>query len=165
MYLIGYIRKPHGIKGELKIEPVSPDPARFKLLQKIYVQSEELKKYPVEHVRLINRLFVIKLAGINTRNQAEILRDAEVLIPEQDLIELNDNEYFIHDLVGCGVIDEQGASVGELIGIMQNAANDVYVLRTSGNREILIPAIRDVIRKIDLERKLITIRVQEGLLD
>ena len=114
---------------------------------------------------MINRLVVIKLAGINTRNQAEILRDAEVLIPEQDLIELNDNEYFIHDLVGCGVIDEQGASVGELIGIMQNAANDVYVLRTSGNREILIPAIRDVIRKIDLERKLITIRVQEGLLD
>lgn len=165
MYLIGYILKPQGIKGEIKVESVSPDPARFKSLKQIYIQKETLQLYAVGSVRISSRFVFLKLAGVDTRNEADLLRGAEIVIPEADLIDLDDDEYFVHDLVGCRVADEQNNDIGELTGIMQNTSNDIYVLTTADGREILLPAVRDVVRKVDLKQKLITIRIPDGLLD
>ena len=165
MYLVGYILKPQGINGEVKVESVSPEPGRFNTLKKIYIQKETLQAFSVESVRVSNRFVFLKLGGVDTRNDAEMLRGAEILIPEKDLLDLGDNEYFVHDLIGCQVFDEQNNKVGELVEIMQNPSNDVYVLATPTGRELLIPAIKDVVCNIDLKRKTITIRLVEGLLD
>lgn len=163
--MIGYILKPQGIRGEIKVDPVSPDPARFKRLEKIYIQSKTLNSYSLESVRLTNKFVFLKLVGINSREDAELLRGAEILIPEEDLLELGENEYFVHDLIGCAVVDEQDTLIGEIREIMQHMSNDIYIVDTPDERQIMIPAVRDVVRRIDLKTKKITIRILEGLLD
>jgi 16S rRNA processing protein RimM len=165
MYIVGHILKPQGIKGEIKVESVSPDTTRFYRLKKIFVQCENLETYLIEAVRISGRFVFLKFSGVNTRNEVEKLRGCEVLIREDDLIDLKDNEYFIHDLIGCRVVDEDGSTIGELKEIMQNPSNDIYVLMAPDGREILIPAISDVVREIDLKTKKIYIRIPEGLLD
>jgi len=165
MYLIGHILKPQGIKGEIKVESVSPDTARFYRLNEIFVQCEKLETYLIEAVRISGRFVFLKFSGVNTRNEVERLRGCEVLIREDDLIDLRDNEYFIHDLIGCRVVDENDDTIGELKEVMQNPSNDIYILIAPDGREMLVPAIRDVVREIDLKSKKIYIRTPEGLLD
>ncbi len=165
MYLVGYILKPQGIKGELKVQSVSPDPERFKSLKKIFIERETPETYLVESVRISDRFVFLKLKGIDSRSNAEILRGAEILIRDEDVIELKHDEYFVHDLIGCRVVDEQNNMIGKLTGIMQNTSNDIYVLIAPDGREVLIPAIREVVREIKLKNKQITIRVLDGLLD
>jgi 16S rRNA processing protein RimM len=165
MYLVGYILKPQGIRGEIKVEPVSPDPGRFNALNTIFVQKKTIQAYSIESVRVSDRFVFLKLSGVDTRNDAELLRGAELLIPEEELLELGENEYFVHDLIGCRVVDEYGNAIGELSDIMQNTSNDVYVLTRPDGAELLVPAIREVVCSVDLPNKTITIRIPEGLQD
>ncbi len=165
MYLIGNVLRPQGIKGEVKITPVSPRPERFKLLKKVYLKKDNIQTYSIETVRLAKGFVFIKFKEINTRTAAESLRDAEVLIERQDVIQLKQDEYFIHDLIGCRVLSEQGVYIGEICDVLQLSSNDVYVLQTKTGKEILIPAIKDVIKKIAPESKQVIIHLLEGLLD
>lgn len=165
MYIVGHILKPQGIKGEIKIGSVSPDTARFYRLKKIFIKCEKLESYLIETVRISGGFVFLKFSGISSRNEVEKFRGCDVLIRKEDLIDLKDDEYFIHDLVGCRVLDEDNNKIGELKEVMQNPSNDVYILTTPDGREILIPAIGDVIRKIDLKTKKIYVRIPEGLLD
>jgi 16S rRNA processing protein RimM len=164
MYLVGYITKPHGIRGEVKVEPVTPDPARFNRLEKVFLQVEnKVKLYPIEKVRLSDRFVYIKLAGINSRDDAELLRDAEVLIKEKDLIQPDRDEYFVHDLIGCKVLSEDHDEIGVVIDVVQITSNDVYVVKNDENAERLIPATKEVVKQVDIGRKIIIIHVLEGL--
>ncbi len=166
MYLIGYITKPQGIRGEVKVEPVTPDPARFNRLEKVFLQVEnKVKIYPIEKVRLSDRFVYIKFAGINSRNDAELLRNAEVLIKEEDLIQPDQDEYFIHDLIGCKVLSEDYDEIGVVSDVVQMTSNDVYVVENDENVERLIPATKEVIKQVDIGRKIIIIHVLEGLFD
>jgi 16S rRNA processing protein RimM len=166
MYLIGYITKPQGIRGEVKVEPVTPDPTRFNRLEKVFLQLEDkVKAYPIEKVRLSDRYVYIKFEGINSRNDAELLRKAEVLIKEEDLIQPDQDEYFVHDLIGCKVLSEDHDEIGVVSDVVQMTSNDIYVVKDSENDERLIPATKEVVKKVDIGRKIIIIHVLEGLLD
>jgi 16S rRNA processing protein RimM len=166
MYLIGYILKPQGIKGEIKINSVSPDLDRYKKLDKVYISKDNKRQiFPLEYVRIAGGFVFLKLIGVDSRTEAEQLREAEVQIAEKDLLTPGKNEYFIHDLVGCRVFSEQGILIGKLTEVVQLNSNDIYVLSDSSGKEILIPAIRDVIRKVDIKNKRITVHMLEGLAD
>jgi 16S rRNA processing protein RimM len=168
MYLIGKVLRPQGIKGEVKVIPVSPRPERFEKLKKVFLKQDNIQTYTIEKVRLAgesSRFVYIKFKEITTRTAAESLRDAEILIEQGDLIQLQENEYFIHDLIGCRVVSEQGAYIGEIVDVWQLSSNDIYVLQAESGKEILIPAIRDVVKKVIPEAKQVIIHLLEGLLD
>jgi 16S rRNA processing protein RimM len=165
MYVIGTVLRPQGVKGELKVESVSPRLERFKDLKEIYLKKDIMQTYSVETVRLADRFVYLKLKEVNTRTEAELLRGAEILVGKEDLIQLAADEYFIHDLIGCQVYTEQGETIGEITDVMQLSSNDVYVIKTASGREVLIPAIKDVVKKVMPEARRIVVRLLEGLLD
>ena len=166
MYLIGYILKPQGLKGEVKIDSVSPYLERYNRLDKVLLKLKDNKQtYSIEKVRISGRFVYIKFSEINSRNEAEVLRKAEILIEEKDLIEPGENEYFIHDLIGCQVISENKDVIGVLTDVVQITSNDVYVVQSSQGNEVLIPATEEVVKQVNIEKKQIIIHVLEGLLD
>ncbi len=166
MYIIGYILKPQGIKGEVKIDPVSPYPDRFKQLKKVFIQINDIKRsYSIEKVRITDRFIFIKFFGVNSPDDAELLRNAEVLIEAKDLIQPFPGEFFIHDLIGCRVITEDGEFIGTLADVYQISSNDVYVVKGETGKEFLIPAIKEVVKRVNIENKQIIIHLLEGLLE
>ena len=164
MYIIGYVVKPHGIRGEVKVQPISPDPDRFYQLKKVFLRMDVIQAYSIQKTRISNRFVFLKLSGVDSRNEAEILRDCEILIEKEDLIDLPSDSYFIHDLIGCEMITEEGKIVGNVVDILQMASNDVYVVNDDSGKEILVPAIKDVIKEIDIKRKKIRIHLFEGII-
>ena len=166
MYLIGYILKPQGLKGELKVESVTPYLERFNRLDRVFLQLKEKKQtHSIENVRISDRFVYLKFTEINSRDDAELLRTAEVLIEEKDLIQPAQDEYFIHDLIGCQVISENNDVIGVLSDVVQMSSNDVYVLKNGEGIEILIPATKEIVKRVNVGQKQIIIHVLEGLLE
>ncbi len=167
MYTVGKIVKPQGIKGEVKAEIITSFPEHFLDLNELFIDiGSQLQAYPVESARLSGRFVYIKFADVHTRNDAELLRNKNLLIPEDELTQLEEDEFYIHNLVGMDVFDEDGQPLGRISDVIQGqAAGDIYVMKTPDNAEILIPAVKDFILEIDQDKKRITIRVIDGLLD
>lgn len=164
MYLVGIILKPQGIKGEVKVRSVSPDATRFYDLEHVYIDSEKVYKYIIENIRVSGEFVFLKFNEINTRDDAEELRNKELFVSEDQVIKLDVDEYFVHDLIGCVVFDENGSTIGEVIDVMQQSSNDIYVIKDKQAKEYLIPAIGDVVKKVDIPGKQIVIHVMEGML-
>jgi len=166
MYLIGYIIKPRGLKGEVKIDSVSPYLERYNRLDKVFIQLEENKlTYSIDKVRISGRFVYIKFSEINSRDEAELLRKAEVLIEEKDLIQPSENEYFVHDLIGCQVMSEKKDVIGVLSDVVQMSSNDVYVVQSAEEIELLVPATKEVVKQVNIKKKQIIIHILEGLFD
>ena len=162
---IGIVIKAHSIKGELQIFPLTDEPEQFSDLDTIYLNlSGKRKSYRVEKVRLTRNRVFLKLESINDRTTAQNLKGALIEIILTDLRELSNNEYFIFDLIGLKVKNLAGEFIGELIDVLTLPANDVYIIN-NGKQEILIPAIRDVIKEINLEQGEMIIDPIDGLLD
>ena len=163
MYLIGNILKPQGLKGEVKVKPVSPYPERFKKIEKVFIKRESFYIYSIERVRIADKYVFLKFAEINSREEAESIRNCGIFIDKQDLIELKPGEYFIYDLIDCDVVTENGENLGKVTDVIQMDSNDVYVIRSKNSREILLPAIKDIIRDININKKLIIIHLIAGI--
>jgi 16S rRNA processing protein RimM len=149
---IGNIVAPFGVRGELKVRPLTDIPNRFAEMKMVYLGAEH-NQYRIVSVRPYKgEMFVLKLAGINDANTAETLRNAALMIPLSQLAELPPDSYYQHDILGLQVIIVTGS-------------NDVYVIKTPGGKQILIPAIKDVVKQVDLNRKMMYIDPIEGLLD
>ena len=165
MFIVGQVLKPQGIKGEIKVKSISSNPERFKTLKKIYIQKENLLTYSIEKVRISNKFVFLKLLGINNREDTETLRGCDILIDKSELIDLLPGDYFIHDLIGCQVVTEDGLKLGKLIDVSQYSSNDVYVVKNEVGEEILLPATKEVIKQVDVEQKRIIVHLLEGLID
>jgi 16S rRNA processing protein RimM len=165
VYIIGYVLKPQGTRGEIKVKSVSPDPERFKKIEKVFLKRESLYIYSIERVRIANKFIYLKFAEINSREEAELLRNCDILVDKKDLIALTPGEYFVHDLIGCDVITEKGKKLGEVVDVIQMDSNDVYVVRNKEGEEILLPAIKDVIKGINIEKKLMKVHLIAGIIE
>lgn len=157
----GKITSTHGIKGEMKIYPYTDDADNILKLKKVYINSLE---YKVSSIKFHKNMFIAKLKGIDTIEQAEKVRN---YIIQRELDEnevLEEDTYYIKDLVNCAVFLEDGTEFGKLIDVFQTGANDVYVIKTSDSTEVLIPAIKDVVKNIDIKSKKIVIELMEGLI-
>lgn len=166
MYIVGRILKPRGLKGELKVEIITSFPEHFKELAEVSVKNGlEWQTCSLEAVQLRDRFAYIKLAGIDSIEQAELLRSQFLYISESELTPLKDDEFYVHDLIGLTVFEEQGNKLGSIVDVESYLSNDVYVLKDPDGKEHLLPAAKDVVLDVDLENKKMTIRLMEGLLD
>lgn len=168
---VGRIFRPHGVRGELKVDPETEDPARFESMEVLYIglRNTETQSHPVEAIRYQETkrgtTVILKLEGVDTREEAEAFKKKLVFATEDDLPPLEEGEFFVHDLIGLAVVTEAGEPVGTVANVLQMPAHDVYVVRREGKPEAMIPAVADFIIDIDLDGERIVVRPIEGLLD
>jgi 16S rRNA processing protein RimM len=159
---IGRVLKPWGFHGELKIEIMTDFPERFASLQTVYL-GEDAKPFPVERARLSAKAARLKLKGIDTEQAAARLRNQLVQIPTDEAAPLPEGKYYFYQLIGLRVKTMQGQDLGEVVDILETGANNVYVVK-NGEREVLIPAIEPVVKKVDLANGEMLVEPMEGLL-
>jgi 16S rRNA processing protein RimM len=166
MFVVGKILKPQGLKGEVKIDIITSFPAHFAKLDCLFIEKDKKwQTYSIDSVRLSNRFVFIKFSNINSVDEAVALRNKLLYISKNELTDLSENEFYIHDLIGMKVYDKQETLLGEIIDVETYSSNDVYILKTLNGDERLIPAIKDVVLKVDAKQKIMLIHVMEGLLD
>ncbi len=166
MYLVGKVLKPRGLSGELKVSIITSFPNHFKQLQTLFIQNErQWLPYHIEQVRFSDKFVYLRFAGIQTVEQAALLRNKELYIRAEHLQKLKEGEYYIHDLIGLPVFNEENQLLGSITDVENFGGNDVYELELTNGERHLIPAIRDVVKAIDIENKRMTIHVMEGLLE
>lgn len=161
---IGQIVNTFGINGLLKIKPFTDNIKRFDKLKKVYiVDKNNLKEFVIEEVKYHKGLVLLQLKGIYDMNTAEKYKGMYLKIKREDAVQLPKNSYFIADLLGLQVYDENNILLGYLEDIFPTGSNDVYVVKTQDGKQILLPAIKSVIKNIDLQTKKITVKLIEGL--
>lgn len=148
-FLLGVIVKAQGIKGEVKVKPYTDTPDALCRLKYVIVDGKQLK---VQKGRSDKSMAYLKIEGIDDRDAAELLRNKEIYVDRKDAPKLPDGRHYIEDLLGCSMYDTDGNLLGILENIMQNGANDVYVIKNK-NGEILVPVLKSVIKKIDIKKK------------
>ena len=153
LLVIGQIINTHGLRGEMKVMPLTEDMRRFDDLEFVLLKGNKLK---VEGVKYFKDKVILKLEGINSIEEAEKLKRSYLEIDRENAIELEEDEYFIVDLIGCKVVDTEGFEYGKIKDVIQTPSNDVYWVQ--GNKEVLVPVLKDIVLEIDMDKKLITIR-------
>jgi 16S rRNA processing protein RimM len=162
---VGKVVALFGVRGELKVRSLTDIPNRFAELDAVYLGPHHTR-YPIQGVRPYKgEMILLKLAGIDDANTAEALRNQDLLIPLSQLAELPPDSYYQHDILGLRVFTLDGRDLGEIIDIIVTGSNDVYVLKMPAGSQVLIPAIKDVIKQIDLTRRTMHIDPLPGLLD
>ncbi|MEG2700245.1 MAG: ribosome maturation factor RimM, partial [Hungatella sp.] len=156
----------HGVRGEVKVFPTTDDVTRFKQLKEVILDTgKEDKILEIEQVKFFKNMAILKFKGIDNINDVEIYKGKDLLIPRTQAVKLEPDENFITDLIGLSVITDQEEAFGTVVDVLQAKANDVYVVATPEGKEILFPAIKECILKVDLETKTVTVHVMDGLLD
>jgi len=164
---IGRVVGAHGIQGEVKVQVLTDDLQRFDRLQQIFLGPDEEAPQPrrVEGTRPHGQQVLLKLEGCDDRDAAQNLRGTVLFIPREDAGPLGEDEYYEHQIIGLKVWTTAGETLGEVVDILYTRANEIYVVQApDSRREILIPAIADVVREVDLEAGRLTIELMEGLL-
>ena len=159
---VGEINSPWGIKGHVKVTPLTSNPERLQPKQKVFVGDLSLT---ITDAKIVGKIPVIQFSSFTTRNSVESLKGSLIEILEKDLPELPENIFYIHDIVGLTVFTDDGEVVGEVIEVLQTGANDVYVIRASNGKDVLIPALESVIVAIKIEDESLIIRSNTGLFD
>lgn len=162
---VGVITTTHGIKGEVKVFPTTDDINRFEYLEQIYLDTgTEYKPLKIEHIKYFKQLVILKFKDINDINDIEKYKGKDLLIPRDKALVLKEDEYYIFDLIDSEVFTEDGTKLGLLAEVLTTAANDVYVVKTTDNKELLLPSIKECILDVDIEKKRITVHLMDGLL-
>lgn len=165
---VGQIVGVHGLRGEVKVDLYTDFPERFAPGVKLMLGVDRAV-IEIATVRPHKKFLLIRFEGVDDRNAAEQLRGAWLFVDENDASELEEGAHWIHDLIGLRVVDEDATELGELIDVLVTGANDVYVVRPTGNtqrqRELLLPAIPEVIKAVDLEMGVMTVHLIDGLLE
>ncbi|MCS7040911.1 MAG: ribosome maturation factor RimM [Caldilineales bacterium] len=160
---VGRILRPHGVRGEVRMEILTGYPERLSL-HRVFYLGPQAQPYPVESIRFHQGAALIKLAGCDNRNAAETLRGLLVQIPLEDAVPLEEGEYYYFQVVGLEVFTEAGECLGRVMEVIETGANDVYVVH--GPRgELLVPAIGQVVQSIELAAGRMVITPLPGMLD
>ena len=164
---VGKIVNTHSLKGEVKvISSTDFEEQRFEKGTELLITrgNQVVKEVTVESYRTHKNNLLVKFVGIDSIEEAEKLKNLQIKIDSENIGELEENEFYFHEIIGCEVFDENGKSLGEISEILTPGANDVWVIKSQNGKEILIPYIEDVVKKIDVENKKIDIEVMEGLI-
>lgn len=163
---VGVISSTHGLKGEVKVFPTTDDLERFRSLKHCVLDTgKEYLELEVEGVKFFKKFAILKFQGIDQIEQAEKYKGKDLLVTREHAVELKEGEFFIADLLGFEVAEEDGVLVGKLTNILQTGANDVFEVTTPEGKELLLPYIEDCVKKIDEEQKKITVYLMPGLVD
>lgn len=162
--LIGKISSIHGIKGEVKIYPYTDDVENLTTLKEIYMDENLNLKHIITNLRVHKNMLIAKFADINDVDEAEKFKDKDLYIPKSFLKDLEEDSYYILDLIGMQVLNSNEELFGTLTYVFNTGANDVYEVKDKDNKCFYLPAIKDVIKKIDIKNKKMYVEVMEGLL-
>lgn len=161
---IGQIVNTSGLKGVIKVKPFTDDITKFNNFKTIYISiKKELKEFKIEQVRFSKNMVFLKLEGIDTIEEAENYRNFYLKIKRDKDEELEEGSYYIVDIIGCKVYTDEQKELGKVDDIFSTGSNDVYVVKDEVGKQILLPAIKEVIKNIDIENKTITVHLLEGL--
>ena len=159
---IGKIVNTVGLKGEVKVYNYSDRSEIYENTSHIYVENDLTA---VESVRLQKNMVILKLEGISDRDRAEALRGRELYVTEEDLPELPQGQYYVRDIIGMAVREENGTFLGEVTDVIQNTAQDIFEVQKQGGKKVLIPKVDEFVLNIDIEKKEILVRLIDGLMD
>lgn len=165
MLRVGIITSTHGVRGEVKVFPTTDDAKRFKTLKKVILDGREPLELSIEQVKFFKNMVILKFKGYDNINDVETWRQRDLLITRDQAVELKEDEYFITDLIGLTVVNEEEAVLGRVKDVLETGANDVYVVELTGGKELLLPAIKDCILNVDLEGGRMKVHVLDGLMD
>ena len=161
---IGQIVNTFGIKGFVKVNPFVDDILRFDDLKKVYLKKNKtIKEMQIEEVKYHKNMVLINFKGIDKVEDAEILRNSYLEVDRENAIELEEGEYFIADLLGLNVVTEVNEQLGKLEDIFNTGSNDIYVVKTEEGKQLLLPAISEVVKEINLKENKIVVHLLEGL--
>jgi len=161
---IGQIVNHFGIKGMVKVNPFTDDISQFEKMETILVDKKgSLLEMQIEEVKYSKNQILLKLKGIETVEDAEKYRNCYLKLPREKARKLPKNTYFIADLIGLEVYKEDGSLLGKVDDIYNTGASDIYVIKDTLGKQILLPAIKEVIKQIDLEQEKIVVHLLEGL--
>lgn len=160
--VVGQIINTRGIRGELKVLPLTSKNERFLELENVYI-GDNLIPQKVSKVQITDRFIYIQFDGLNNINDVEKFKTYYIYVSDEDRVELEEGEYFISDIIGCKVYKTDETFVGEVVDLIENPANDVYVIK--GEKEYLIPQVSEFVKDIDIESKKIIIDPIEGMLE
>lgn len=162
--MVGAVTATHGLRGEVKVFPTTDDPKRYDDLNTVWLDTgKELVELTVERVRYFKNLVIVKFKGLDRIEDVEPYVKKSLYVTRDQAVKLEDNEYFVADLIGLKVVSDTGLNLGTLSDVLATGANDVYVV-TEGEREILIPAIKQCILQVKPEEGLMIVHVLGGML-
>ena len=162
---VGVITTTHGVRGEVKVYPTTDEPERFLELDYVLLGTgRELRKLEIKNVKFFKNLVILKFKGVDNINDIEKYKGRDLWIPREEGQELEEDEYYIADLLGMSVVLEDGQEFGTLKDVMETGANDVYIIDSAEHGEVLLPAIKECILDVDLEKNVMTIHLMKGLI-
>lgn len=162
---VGVITTTHGVRGEVKVYPTTDEPERFLELDYVLLDTgRELRKLEIKNVKFFKNLVILKFKGVDNINDIEKYKGRDLWIPREEGQELEEDEYYIADLLGMSVVLEDGQELGTLKDVMETGANDVYIIDSAEHGEVLLPAIKECILDVDLEKNVMTIHLMKGLI-
>lgn len=166
LFQVGIITSTHGVKGEVKVYPTTDDVKRFKKLKDIILDTgKEHVALELESVKFFKQMVILKFKGIDSLNDVEKFRQKSLYVTRTNAVRLRKDEYFIVDLIGLKVIDEENKELGTLEDVMVTGANDVYVISLLNGKELLLPAIKQCILNVDMENQCMQVHVLDGLIE
>ncbi len=167
LFRVGVIANTHGVKGEVKIFPTTDAPERFKKLKSVILDAKREKiTLEIQSARFFKNLVIVKFKGIDNINDIEKYKGCDLYVTRENATPLDEGEYYIADLIDMKVVDEENKELGVLFDVMQTGANDVFVVNLKdSDKELLLPNIPDCVLDVDLESRVITVHVLDGLMD
>lgn len=162
---VGVITQTHGIHGEVKVFPTTDDPARFlDLKQALLDTGKERLPLEIENVKFFKQFVILKFKGYDNINDVERYKRCPLLVERSEAVPLEEDEYFITDMIGMQVTTDEGEDFGVLKDVIATGANDVYVICHPSAGEVLVPAIKECILEVDIPGRKMKIHVMDGLL-
>lgn len=163
---VGVITTTHGIRGEVKVYPTTDDVHRFEELESVLLDiGREYRELEIQNVKYFKQYAILKFKGIDNINDIEKYKGKSLYVTRDQALPLEEDEYYIADLIGMEVFLENGEKFGVLKDVMETGANDVYIVTTEDGREVLLPAIHECILEVDLEKNRMEVHLMDGLLD
>ena len=162
---VGVITQTHGIRGEVKVYPTTDDANRFKKLKQVTLDTgRERILMEIEGVKFFRQFVILKFKGYDSINDVEKYRQGKLMVARDQAVRLKKDEYFVADMIGLSVVTDEGEAFGTLKDVLATGANDVYVVEREDGSEVLLPAIRDCIKKVDMDGRVMEVHIMEGLL-
>ena len=166
VFQVGIISSTHGVRGEVKVFPTTDDMKRYKKLKEVLLDTgKETLTLEIEGVKFFKQFVILKFKGYDNIDDIVKYRGKSLFVPRENAVKLQKDEYFIADLIGLKVVNEDGSFTGVLKDVMETGANDVYIVESQDGKEVLIPAIKDCILQVDFEKEQVLVHLLDGLLD
>ena len=162
---VGIITQTHGIKGEVKVFPTTDDVGRFKKLKEVIMDNgSERLNLEIESVKFFKQYAILKFKGYDSINDIEKYKSAKLYIKREQAVKLKKDEYFIADLIDMEVVTEDEEHFGRIKDVLVTGANDVYIVTREDGTEVLLPAIKQCVKDVDLEQGRVTVHIMDGLI-